>query len=59
MEINPLRIQRTAGGTVGRLVVWQGKVVPKKKKKKNLFMSYITESWDSCDFNYVNHFKIL
>ncbi len=39
---NPLRIQRTAGGTAGRLVVLQGKVV---KKKKYLyiffFMSYI------------------
>ncbi len=23
---NPLRIQHTAGGTAGRLVVWQGKV---------------------------------
>ncbi len=59
---NPLRIQRTAGGTAGRLVVLQGKVV--KKKKKNIYIYFFschisTESWDSCDFNYVNHFKIL
>ncbi len=28
---NPLRIQHTAGGTAGRLVVWQGDRVKKKQ----------------------------
>ncbi len=57
--VNPLRFQRTAGGTPSgervKLSDTQKKVI---KKKKSWSCHISTESWDSCDFNYVNHFKI-
>ncbi len=45
------------GLTLGRLVVTVK--LSEKKEKKSWTCHISTESWDSCDFNYVNHFKIL
>ncbi len=54
-QVNPLKIQRTAGGTPSGDRV---KSSDTKTQKTSWTCHISTESWDSCDFDYVNHFKI-